>query len=177
MSAPDRLPWTAYPAGTAVHVVKVRPDGSVSTTYPGTVIDAATQDSWLAVEAVWTRDPIEMNGLMFNRGDRIHEYFSDRHYFNVFTVFSPESVLRGWYANVTYPSWMGVETDMPAIYWHDLFIDVIGLPSGEAFVWDEDEFEAARADFDDPGLVATILAARDDLLGRFHSREFPYHER
>lgn len=160
-----------------MQVVKVRPDGSVPVTYPATVIENAAPAGWVAVEAVWSRDPIEMDGLLFSPGDRIHEYFSDREPFNVFAVFSAGGTLRGWYANVTYPSWMGVEAGSPAIYWHDLFVDVIGLPSGEVFVRDEDELEAAKVDFEDPGLVATILDARDELLRLFNAREFPFHER
>jgi protein associated with RNAse G/E len=159
-----------------VRIVKVRPDGSLATTYPGTIIDVAAPQGWVAAEAVWTRDPIELDGLLFSPGDHIHEYFSDRDPFNVFAVFSSEGQLRGWYANVTYPSWMGTEDDTPAIYWHDLYVDVIALPSGQVFVRDEDELEAAQPGFDDRRLVETILAARDELLRRFQSREFPFHD-
>jgi len=174
--ARNRMPWTAFPMGKRMQVVKLRPDGTVATTYPGTVIDAQAPGGWLAVEAVWTRDPIEIDGLLFNPGDHVHEYFSDREHFNVFAVFSPAGALRGWYANVTYPSWMGSEEGAPTIYWQDLYVDVIGLRSGEAFVRDEDELEAARADFKDHSLVDTIQAARDELLRRYHAREFPFHE-
>jgi predicted RNA-binding protein associated with RNAse of E/G family len=169
--------WIELGPGASVLIVKVRPDGSTATTYRGTVIDAGAPEGWLVAEAVWTRDPIELDGLLFNPGDRIHEYFSRSEYFNVFAVFSPDGTLRGWYANVTYPSWMGFEDSMPAIYWHDLYVDVIALPSGDAFVRDEDELEAAQSGFTDRHLVETILAARDELLRRFQSREFPFHDR
>ena len=122
------------------------------------------------------RNSIELDGLLFSPGARIHEYFSNLEHFNVFAVFSPEGRLRGWYANVTHPSWMGMEQGKTAIYWHDLYVDVIGLPSGEIFVRDEDELEEARTGFEDPDLVETILTARDELIRSLRSRAFPFHE-
>jgi hypothetical protein len=175
MRSAEKRSWLDLLSGTAVRIVKVRPDGSTATTYPGRIIDIAAPEGWVAAEAVWTRDAIELDGLLFNPGDRIHEYFSKCEYFNVFAVFSPDGAFRGWYANVTYPSWMGFEDGKLAIYWHDLYVDVVGLPSGEVFVRDEDELEAARPDFDDPHLFETILNARDELVRRFRSREFPFH--
>lgn len=176
MGHPAREPWTMLQAGTDVQVIKLRADGSESTKYPATVVDLAVPAPWVAVEAVWTRDAVERDGLTFTPTDHIHEYFSNRDPFNVFAVFSAERQLRGWYANVTYPSWMGHDGSLPAIYWCDLYVDVIGLPSGDVFVGDEDELEAAQSTFSDSSLLDMVQASRDELLRRFAVRAFPFHE-
>ncbi len=169
-----REPWTSLPIGTDVQIIKLRPNGSEATKYPARVLDLPVPRTWVAVEAVWTRDPVALDGLIFSPGDLIHEYFSSQDPFNVFAVFSRQGVLRGWYANVTHPSWMGRDNELPAIYWHDLYVDVVGLPTGEVFVRDEDELETAVHEV---SLVEIILASRDELLRRFAGRAFPFHER
>jgi protein associated with RNAse G/E len=170
--------WPALSPGQDIEVVKVRPDGSEATRYPATVLPGGCLDRWIAVEAHWTLDLIDLDGLRFTPGDTLHEFFTDSEYFNAFSVFAPDGTLRGWYANVTYPSWITQEEgDPPVLYWHDLFIDLIGLPSGEFVVRDEDELEAAQPSLADPALHETILIARDEMVERFRKREFPFHER
>ena len=41
---------------------------------------------------------------------------------------------------------------------------------------DEDELEASGLMEDEPDLVALILVARDAMVERFRTREFPFHE-
>ncbi len=167
--------WAELPSGTTVSIVKLRPDGSQATTYPATVIDVGAPSPWIAVEAFWTRPTTAVDGLVFSTYDRIHEYFSNRHPFNVFAVFSGNGTMKGWYANVTHPAWMGFHSGTPAIFWHDLFVDVVGLPDGERFVRDEDELAAARTTVSE-ALYQRIHAARDEILCRLELREFPFHE-
>jgi hypothetical protein len=169
--------WSELPRGSAIEVVKLRPDGSEATRYPGSVIEALSAGLWLAVEARWTMGEIALDGLRFVPGDRLHEYFSSEHPFNVFAIFSPEGALRGWYANVTYPSWIEWGRSLPVLFWHDLYVDVIALPSGITSVRDEDELAEAAPSFTDPDLEGMILEARDELLRRVARREFPFHDR
>jgi Protein of unknown function (DUF402) len=168
--------WPALPPGTPLRIVKLAPDGSEVTSYPGTVIEAGAPPPWVAVRATWVSRPHDLNGLLFLPGDTLHEFFSPADHFNLFSVWAPDGALRGWYANVTHPSRLDSTTDPPRLYWHDLYLDVVALPDGTVVVRDEDELDDAGLCSSDPSLHATIVAARDELLQRATRREFPFHE-
>jgi len=168
--------WPPLAVGTALTVVKLGPDGTETARYPGEVIEAGGPAPWLAVWARWVRRPVELDGLRFEPGDTLHEFFSPRDWFNVFSVFAPGGELRGWYANVTYPTRLDRTTEPPTLSWHDLYVDVVGLPDGRLAVRDEDELAAAGVAGRDPRLAAAIAAARDELVARLRRRDFPFHE-
>ncbi len=169
----DRPVWAELAPGTKIEVVKLDPGGDEVTRYPGVVLPSPKAGEWLAVEARWIRPEIALDGLRFVPGDTLREYFSSTHPFDAFAIYSPENTLRGWYANVTWPSWIDL-ADTPVLYWHDLYVDLIALPSGEVVVRDEDELEASDIDLE---IRNMILAARDELLRRFTTREIPFHDR
>ena len=168
--------WSAVKVGTELEIVKLAPNGSVAARYPGVVIEIDPSPSWITVRAKWVLRDSEVDGLRLVPGDELHEFFSPEHPFNVFSIFTPEGVLRGWYANVTHPSWIDFETSPPTLYWHDLYVDLIGLPDGRWAVWDEDELEASGLETSDPALHATILKTRDELVALASARAFPFHE-
>jgi hypothetical protein len=174
-AAEDR-PWPVLPPGTAVVVVKLAPDGAEATRYPATVLGEPVPVPWLAVEARWVNRRVEMDGLVFEPGDTLREYFSPADRFNVFAVFAPDGRLRGWYANATQPTTVVVDAEPPRVVWHDLYLDVIGLPDGSVAVRDEDELAAAGVPDRDPALFAAISAARDEMLDRLSRRLFPFHD-
>ena len=157
-------------------MVKLAPDGSEVTRYHGVVIDAAAPAPWVAVEARWVRRVVDLNGLLFVPGDTLHEFFSPVDPFNVFAVFAPDGILRGWYGNVTHPTTLDPATAPPTLIWHDLYLDVVALPNGSTFVRDEDELAEAALASRDPALHAAVLSARDELLRRFAARAFPFHQ-
>ncbi len=169
--------WPPLPLGAPLEIVKIAPDGAVAARYPGTVMAADAPPPWLAVRATWVSRIVELDGLRFVPGDTLHEYFSPRHPFNAFAVFAPDGRLRGWYANVTHPAALDARTDPPRLVWHDLYLDVVGLPDGTEVVRDEDELVASSLMERDPPLAAAILAARDELLRRFARRTVPFHDR
>lgn len=166
--------WPSLPAGTALNVVKLAPDGSEVTRYPGVVRSTTADAAWVVVEARWTNRRVDLDGLSFVPGDLLIEFFSPVHPFNVFAVHAPDGPLRGWYANVTYPSTLGTATSPVTLYWHDLFLDVIGLPNGTIHVRDEDELEEAGLAQSHPGLHQAIVAAKDEIVRRIGAREFPF---
>lgn len=168
--------WPPFSPGTALTVVKLAPDGSEVTRYPGAVIEAGAPSPWLVVEAWWVNRRVEMNGLAFETGDRLLEFFSPAHPFNVFAVFAPDGHLRGWYANVTYPTMLDHRTDPPTLTWYDLYLDVVALPDGSHVLRDEDELAEAGVLESDPALHAAILAAAAEVLRRFSVRDFPFTE-
>ncbi|HKG25377.1 MAG TPA: DUF402 domain-containing protein [Thermomicrobiales bacterium] len=175
-TGPTQPPWPALPLGTTLRIVKLAPDGAEVATYPGVVVEAGASPPWVVLRATWVSRQHNLDGLLFVPGDTLHEFFSPAHPFNVFSVFAPEGNLRGWYANVTYPSRLDTTTNPFTLSWHDLYLDVVALPGGTVVVRDEDELDAAGLMSSDPQLHAEILAARDELLRRFQAREFPFHE-
>lgn len=168
--------WAALTVGRSLTVVKLAPDGSEVTRYPGVVSEAGAVAPWVAVAATWVTKVVNLDGLTFVPGDTMYEFFSPVDPFNVFAVFSPEGVLRGWYANVTHPASLDTATDPPTLRWHDLYVDVVALPDGRVTVRDEDELAESRLATTDPLLHARILAARDELLRLVALRAFPFHQ-
>lgn len=168
--------WSALVPGTCVMVVKLAPDGSEVTRYPGEVVEAGVAAPWLAVRARWVNRAVELDGLRFEPGDTLDEFFSPRHHFNVFAVFAPDGGLRGWYGNVTHPARLDATSEPPTVVWHDLYVDLVALVSGRATIRDEDELAAAGVAEREPALAATIAAARDELVARFGQRRIPFHQ-
>jgi hypothetical protein len=172
--------WPKLAPGTPVECVKVEANGEVIVRYPGTIADLEVPEEWIAVDAYW--DPvihhrvIDLNGLLFVPGDRLHEFFSSSLPFNSFSVFAPDGTLRGWYANVTFPTRIDGTQSPPRLYWHDLYLDVVMLPDGQVFVRDEDELEEAGVETTDPRFYAEILAAKNELIRLAKARAFPFHE-
>lgn len=175
--APSPRRWPVLAPGTAVDVVKLTPDGAEVARYPATIVGEPVFAPWLAVEARWTNRRVELDGLAFEPGDTLREYFSPIDRFNVFAVFAPDRRLRGWYANATYPTSLIADAKPPRLVWHDLYLDVVGLPDGSVTVRDEDELAASGLRERDPALVAAIVAARDEMLDRLSRRLFPFHDR
>ena len=177
MSFPDRSPvegqggWPALSPGTGVEIAKLHSDGIESTRYTGVVLDHTEHPDWVVIAAQWTRASVHLDGLDFLPGDHLREYFSHWHWFNVFEVIAPDGRTRGWYANVTYPAWMGECQGLTTVYWHDLIVDLIVLPDGAMTVRDEDELEEAGIIGD---LLQQIVNSRDALVQLAQTRAFPF---
>ncbi len=169
--------WSSLSPGTVLKIVKLAPDGLIAAHYPGTVRAYDPDTSWLTVHAKWVIHDVETDGLRFVAGDELHEFFSPEYGFNVFSVFTPEENLRGWYANVTHPTRIDFDTDPPTLSWHDLYVDLIVLPDGHLIVRDEDELQESDLASTEPALHATILKTRDTLIALAAARAFPFHER
>jgi hypothetical protein len=175
MNVPEQ--WPDLAIGDAVTCIKIDPQGELVTSYPTVVVEAGAESPWIAVRARWKNKLVDQSGLLFHTGDTLHEFFSPEHHFNLFSVISPEGVLRGWYANVTYPTVVERAGDEVRLFWHDLYLDVVALPDGGVFVLDEDELAEAGVETSDPELYAQIIAAKNELVRRADARIFPFHER
>lgn len=165
--------WPVADAPLALVVVKLAADGSVVTEYPGEVVPYAAPPPWIAVRAVWRNRLVRLDGLEFHPGDTLLEYFSPVEWFNVFEVQAPGGSLRGWYANVTYPTRFDASPIPPRLTWHDLFVDVVLLPGGHPAIRDEDELAASAISVGSE-LHARIVAGRDGILERIRRRTFPF---
>jgi hypothetical protein len=151
-------------------VVKIRPDGSIATRYHATEIPAP--DGWIAVEARWKHGHIDIGCFAFEQGDVLLEYFSLDNHYNAFATFRESGEFVAWYCNVTHPTF----TSDSEIFWHDLFVDVVALPSGDVLVLDEDELEESGLEHREPDLHARIVSARDELLAMLSTNAYPFSE-
>jgi hypothetical protein len=140
-------------------------------------VDRAVEGDWVALQALWTYERVEIDGLTFDPGDDLIEWFSPVLPFNAFAVLSPEGVLRGWYANVTYPAFLepaAADSPIPTLVWHDLYLDLVGLPDATFVVRDEDELAESGLAASDPLLHREIGQAAVELARRFESGDLPF---
>lgn len=165
--------WSSLLPGAELTIVKLAPNGSETARYQGEVV-GHYRDSWVLVLATWTNRTIDLEGLSFCPGDKLLEWFSPWHPFNAFAVFSPADKLKGWYANVTHPARLDATQDPPVLIWHDLFLDLVGLPDGSFTVRDEDELLASGLPQTEPELYARVREARSELIRRFEHRLLPF---
>jgi hypothetical protein len=165
--------WSSLLPGAELTIVKLAPDGTEAARYRGEVV-GHYRDSWVLVLATWSNRTIDLGGLSLCPGDTLQEWFSPRHPFNAFAVFSPGDHLKGWYANVTHPARLDAGQDPPILIWHDLFLDLVGLADGSFTVRDEDELLASGLSHAEPELYARILEAKSELVRRFEHRLPPF---
>jgi hypothetical protein len=151
-------------------VVKVRPDGSEATRYDAREMPAP--DGWLAVAAQWVHGFVDIGCFAFQQDDLLVEYFSLDRPYNAFATYRAHGEFVAWYCNVTHPT----SVTESEITWHDLYVDVVVLASGEVLVLDEDELEQSGLRHRDPELHARILDARDELLTLIQNLDYPFSE-
>lgn len=156
--------------GSPLTIVKLRPDGSEAARYPGKV--RPSPRGWVAIEARWGYQRMDLGYVVYEPNDLFLEYFSLDQPYNAFAVYGADGGFKGWYCNVTHPSW--VESD--TLYWHDLYLDVIVTSDGTVQVLDEDELAASGLVMSDPRLHAMILSARDRLLQMVREQAYPFSE-
>jgi hypothetical protein len=165
--------WTSLLPGADLTIVKLAPDGSEAARYKGEVL-GHHEDSWMLVRATWTNRTVDLGELSFCPGDTLLEWFSPLYPFNAFAVFPPNDDLKGWYANVTHPARLDVAGDPPVLIWHDLFLDLVGLPDGSFTLRDDDELLVSGLANADPELHALIVGAQSELIRRFQCRLLPF---
>jgi hypothetical protein len=170
----EKADWAKLRPGMQLTIVKLAPGGEEAARYEGEVMAADTPDPWVIVRAVWTYRLVELDGLSFQPGDVLREWFSPEHPFNAFAVFSPDGFFRGWYANVAYPARLDRRVSPPLLIWHDLYVDLVGLPDGSYTMRDDDELEASGLSTADAALYRRIVAARAELVRRFEAGLPPF---
>lgn len=151
-------------------VAKLRPDGSVATRYLAR--ERPAPPGWILVEADWVHGRVDIGLFAFEPGDVLLEYFSLDRYYNAFATYRATGEFVAWYCNVTYPTIVHDDE----LHWHDLYVDVIVLASGETVILDEDELEESGLAVTDPALYTAILAARDELLELIERTAYPFTE-
>ena len=161
-------------AGERVTVIKLEPGEREVARYPAVVASEHCPEPWFALEAVWETQRVEQGGLVFAPGDRLIEYFSPDHWFNVFRVIAGDGSLRGHYGNVTRPTRIALSDDVRTVTWHDLYLDVIRLPNGQVELCDEAELRESGLAESDPDLYRQIREVAKELMDLALSGEFPF---
>jgi protein associated with RNAse G/E len=156
--------------GCDVTIVKLRPNGSHAAEYPATLVSRSAD--WIVARATWTFRRMEFDYLTFAPGDILYEYFALQEPFNAFALFTPEQYFKGWYCNITYPT----TVDDQRIYWHDLYVDVVQQADGNIRILDEDELHDAGLRSTNPDLHRMILKARDTVVEKMRSGDYPFSE-
>jgi hypothetical protein len=173
----DQRRWQSLNVGQEITLVKLSPNGDEAARYPAVLVARDDEDYWVAFQARWTYKRVELDGLIFEPGDTLIEWFSPIQPFNAFAVLSSEGRLRGWYANVTYPAYLEpprVNEHSLTLVWHDLYLDLVGLSDASYVMRDEDELAESGLETSDPLLHGEIVAAGDELIHRFTSHQMPF---
>jgi uncharacterized protein len=166
--------WSPLRVGDRLTIVKRTPEGAEAARYAGEVVAIDDPAPWIVVNGTWTYPAMELDGLSFRPGDQLLEWFSPEDPFNAFAVLTPEGEPRGWYGNVAHPAWLEAGREGPILVWHDLYVDLIGLPDGTYTVRDDDELDASGLGNRDPALYRRIGEARAELIQRFAQRRVPF---
>jgi uncharacterized protein len=135
--------------------------------YTGTLVDTGYR--WVCLQADFQRDAVDIGVMVFERGDRMTEWFYSDRYYNVFRVQHGYSLrLKGWYCNITRPA----EITPHSVASDDLALDVFVSPDGKITLLDEDEFAALPLPPDER--VAALQAVESiQRLAALH--EYPFH--
>jgi hypothetical protein len=149
------LLWHDLVPGTTVTIVKRAFDGTEAARYPAVVADEPTTGPWRTLIATWVLPTTTQGSLTFAPGDILHERFSPMHPFNTFGVQRPDGHFKGWYANVTWPTFLERTADGFELTWQDCYLDLVVTPNGTDLL-DEDELAEAPISLTHPHLTAAI---------------------
>lgn len=156
--------------GTPLTVIKLGHDGREVARYPGMTIPSPP--GWVAARAEWVFERMDLGYLIFDPNDIFLEYFSLTRPYNAFALYTVSGTFKGWYCNVTHPSWLEDGT----LYWHDLYLDLIVYPDGRQLVLDEDELKASGIAESDPALHQLIVAGHEELVRLAQEQRYPFSE-
>ncbi len=153
--------------GNAVHVRKLRPDGSAVFAWDGEVLRCDQEG--IVLRAEFNVDVVELGFTTFRRGDVFIEFYYWQRYYNVFQISSPDGELKGWYANLGLPA--ELDSERGDLSYVDLGLDVWAGPDGDYLVLDEDDLEALLAQR--PDLTQAAGRGRAELLALAASGQLP----
>jgi predicted RNA-binding protein associated with RNAse of E/G family len=131
---------------------------------------SSSRPGWLALEAFWAMEDATIDGVRYERGGLMREYFSPAERFNVFQVFGRDGKPGGVYANITAPT--RLELDQHGrleLVWEDHWLDVVKDPDGTVVVLDEAELDQSGLDASHPTLATQIRLAKDKVLEQFEA--------
>lgn len=120
-----------------VRVQKKNPAGEVTYQYEGVLLKR--DENSVTVEAIFDRDDMPFQDVVFKKGDRFVEYYYSDRWYNIFAIYDRDDEgLKGWYCNIGKPA--VIEDGI--VSYVDLALDLWVSADGTQTVLDEDEFAA-----------------------------------
>ena len=105
--------------------------------------ELSRDENSITIEALFNRDDLPFQDVVFKRNDRFVETFYTDKWYNVFEIYDrDDGKLKGWYCNITKPA---VVEDNSVSY-VDLALDLWVSADGKRTVLDEDELEELGLD-------------------------------
>ena len=153
--------------GGAVHVRKLRPDGSEVFSWDGDVLRC--DEKGIVLRAEFNVDQVDLGFTTFRRGDVFIEFYYWQRAYNVFQVSTPDGALKGWYCNLGLPA--ELDSNRGELRYVDLELDVWARPDGEYVVLDEDDLTSLLTTREDLAEVAE--RGRAELLALARSGQLP----
>ena len=179
------------PAGSPVHVRKLKPDGALDFAWSGVVLRC--DDEGIVLRAEFNVDLVERGWATFRRGDVFVEFYyfdpvstggnagrsgvagdarpddSQTRFYNVFQISSADGTLKGWYCNLGLPARLDAESR--ELSYVDLALDLWANADGTFVVLDEDELDVLLEQH--PELASAAQRGRTDLIDMARSGRFP----
>lgn len=96
-------------------------------------------DTSVVLAALFTRDDMPFQDVVFKKGDRFVEYYYSDRWYNIFAIYDrDDGQVKGWYCNVGKPA--VIEDGI--VSYVDLALDLWVSADGTQTILDEDEFAA-----------------------------------
>ena len=107
--------------------------------------ELSRDENSITIEALFNRDDLPFQDVVFNRNDRFVETFYTDKWYNVFEIYDrDDGKLKGWYCNITKPA----VVEDGSVSYVDLALDLWVSADGKRTVLDEDELEELGLDDD-----------------------------
>ena len=120
-----------------IKVKKKNPTGEVTYQYEGDLL--RNDENGIVIEALFDREDMPFQDVVFRTGDRFVEYYYSDRWFNIFAVHDKDDGnIKGWYCNIGMPA----EIKDDVVSYVDLALDLWVSADWKQTVLDEDEFEA-----------------------------------
>ncbi|MFN8426881.1 MAG: DUF402 domain-containing protein [Anaerolineales bacterium] len=96
-------------------------------------------DTFVVLEALFTRDDMPFQEVTFKKGDRFVEYYYSDRWYNIFAIYDrDDGQIKGWYCNIGKPAVI----EDGVVSYVDLALDLWVSADGVQTILDEDEFAA-----------------------------------
>jgi protein associated with RNAse G/E len=141
-------------------------DGNVLIEYEGVEIQRG--ENSVVMEALFTREDMPFQEIVFKKGDRFLEYYYTDRWYNIFEIYDcDDGQIKGWYCNIGKPA--VIENNV--VSYVDLALDLWVSLDGKQTILDEDEFEELQLGDD---LRLGALNGLKDLQQSFLNNKPPF---
>ncbi len=129
----------------SIDVVKLDVHGVEKIRYKATPLVLDFRWGYALVEAHFALDRADVELFTLEHGDRMLEHFWSSRHFNIFEIYSPGGLLRGFYCNITRPAVI----DATSVAAEDLALDLVVDAAGNTMQLDIDEFRTLSLNDDE----------------------------